>query len=183
VGRREIRQPHAVAYVDESQRGSRYLMAAAAIDSRALAEVRKAIGQFRPAGGKARRHFVKESAATRRKMLDVYRTLPGVSVVVADDRTGRSAIDQRRRCLAVLIAALRPLGVDRIILDHTDASQRDRDRQVLARLLARSGVTYSHEVAHTTEPMLWIPDAIVWCAGAKAEWRTQLDGWVTIHCT
>ena len=83
----------------------------------------------------------------------------------------------------MLTAALGSLGVDRIVLDHTDASQRDRDRQVLAPLLARSGVTYSHEVAHTTEPMLWIPDAIAWCAGAKAEWRSQLDGWVTIHCT
>jgi hypothetical protein len=183
VARPESRPRRAVAYVDESQRGPRYLMAAAAIDSRTTAEARKAIGQLRPGGGQARRHFHKESAVMRRKMLDTYRALAGVSIVVADDRDGKPAIDQRRRCLTVLVAALLPLGVDRLVFDHTDPAQRDRDRQVLAPLLARTGVTYSHEVAHTTEPMLWIPDAIVWCAGAKAEWRSHLDGWVTVHRT
>jgi hypothetical protein len=183
VARPELRPHRAVAYIDESQRGQRYLMAAAAIDSRTAADVRKAMGQLRPGGGQARRHFHKESAVMRRKMLDTYRELPGVSIVVADDRGGRRTIDQRRRCLTVLVAALLPLGVERLVFDHTDPTQRDRDRQILAPLLARTGVTYSHEVAHTTEPMLWIPDAIVWCAGAKPEWRVQLDGWVTVQRT
>jgi hypothetical protein len=172
-----------VAYVDESQRSSHYLMAAVAIDSSTLAEVRRVVGQFRPGGGQARRHFVKESAATRRKLLDAYRALPGVSIVVADDQRGDSAVDQRRRCVSLLVGALLPFGVDRIVFDHTDSVQRDRDRQVLAPLLAQTGVAYSHEVAHTTEPMLWIPDAVAWCAGAKPEWRAQLEGWVTIHRT
>lgn len=173
----------AIAYIDESQRGRRYLMAAAAIDSRSTNEVRKALGQLRPSGGQARRHFHKESDVMRRKLLEAYRALPGVSIVVADDRGGTPAIDQRRRCLTVLVEALLELGVERLVFDHADSTQRNRDRQVLARLLARTGVTYSHEVAHSPNMMLWVPDAVVWCAGAKPEWRAQLDGWVTIHHT
>ena len=48
----------------------------------------------------------------RRRMLDTYRALPGVSIVVSDDRGGKPTVDQRRRCLTVLIAALMLQGLD-----------------------------------------------------------------------
>lgn len=173
--------PKTVAFVDESQRGQRYLMAAVAVEATKVGSVRQELVPLRPAGGTARRHFTKESDAQRRKMLVTFRSLPGTKFIVADNRSNASTIDKRRQCLTTVVHELLDLNVARIVLDHIDETQQARDRQALAPLLNPGDVSYSHEVAHSVEPLLWIPDAIAWCAGAKPEWRHQIEGWVTIR--
>lgn len=166
-----------VAFIDESQRGDFYALASIALPHRHIGTARKAVRSLAPTKV-ARRHFTKESEPVRRRMLDVFRDLPGTSVV-AVSKGHRSVTACRSELLSHLVTYLLGRGLDRIVFDHVDDAGRRRDLQTLWNTLGRrSRITYDHEVAHTTEPLLWVPDAIAWCAG-RPEWRGQLDGWVT----
>ena len=170
-----------IAYIDESRRRPRYLLAAALIDHQAVATVRQAVRTLAPRGGSTRRHFVRESDASRRKCLAAYRALDGVTVLIYEHRGhGQPPVHQRAECLELMASELLGRSIDRLILDHVDDAQRRRDRQLLGRRLDGTGISYSHEPAHSTEALLWLPDAAAWCAG-RPEWRQQLHDWATIR--
>ena len=168
-------------YIDESQRKDRYAVAAAVVASRMAGAVRREVQLLGPRGcGLQRRHFVRESAAVRRKMLAAFRGLVGLDVLVYEVIGASRPVQARERCVDLLIAELLGGGISRVVLDHVEDAQRRRDRQVLARRLDGTAISYGHEPAHSREPMLWVPDAIAWCAG-RSEWRRELAGWVTIR--
>jgi hypothetical protein len=168
-------------YVDESQRKGRYLVAAMAVDPGRSSAVRRELRLVAPRGsGTTRRHFVKESNADRRKLLGAYKALDGVDVGVWEVLGDGTSVERRARCLDQMVSDLLAVGISRIVLDHIDEGQQVRDRQLLARRLRGTTVSYDHEVAHCREPMLWVPDAVAWCAGL-ADWRRELDDWVTIR--
>ena len=123
---------------------------------------------------------MKESNADRRKLLAAYRSMAGVEVGVWEALGDGPSVDRRARCLDRLLTDLLDGGISRIVLDHIEEVQRVRDRRLLARRLRGMAVSYSHEVAHCREPMLWVPDAVAWCAGLP-DWRRDLEGWVTLH--
>jgi len=168
-----------IAYLDESQRAGFYAPAAIALPHGQVAVARRMVRSIAVPGGRRRRHFVKEEDRDRKQMLATFRQLPGATTVCVS--TGHtSVVGCRAKLLAVLVRHLASEGLDRLVLDHVDDGLRKRDRQVLWNVLGRqSEVAFSHEVAHTDEPMLWVPDAVAWCAGRDG-WRTELDGWVTI---
>jgi hypothetical protein len=170
-----------VAYLDESQRPGRYTIAAMAVDHAAMTTVRRRPRAVAPRGV-ARRHFVKESDSSRKQLLDVFSLLTGVEHLVVVGSGGDPVLRLRERCLEAMALHLYRGGLDRLVLDHVEAVQQRRDRSVLARALSGTGVSYSHEPAHSTEPMLWPPDAIAWCPG-RQEWRHHLNGWVSTLAT
>jgi hypothetical protein len=168
-----------IAYLDESQRSGFYALAAIAIPHGQVAAARQAVRSIAVPGGRRRRHFVKEEDRDRKQMLATFRQLPGTTTVCVST-THSSIVDCRAKLLGVLVRHLVSGGLDRLVLDHVDDGLRKRDKQVLWNVLGRhSAIAFSHEVAHTVEPMLWIPDAVAWCAG-RDDWRSELDGWVTI---
>ena len=170
-----------VVYIDESQRDGRYLLASMAIPAALVPKVRKDVLLLAPRGsGVVRRHFVRESEADRRKLLAAYKSLEGADHLVYVAERGERPLNQRERCLDLLIAELVGQGISRVVLDHMDDTHQRRDRSVLGRRLDGTRVSYVHEPAHSREPMLWVPDAIAWCAGHRA-WRRELQGWVTIR--
>lgn len=116
----------------------------------------------------------------RRKVLGVFRELVGVELLVYETTGACRTIEARARCLDLMMAELLGGGISRVVLDHVEHTQRRRDRQLLARRLDGTAISYGHEPAHSREPMLWIPDAIAWCAG-RQEWRRALAGWVAIR--
>jgi len=127
--------------------------------------------------------MVKESDAERRKMLDTFKDLPGANVTICVVTSAGPVPTRRARAFDALVARLLEGGLDRLVLDHVDVAQQRRDRQTLGRALQagprHQAVTYSHEPAHSTEPMLWVPDAAAWCAGRRDRWRHDLDDWAT----
>jgi hypothetical protein len=146
-----------------------------------VATVRRTVRALAPGGGQTRRHFVRESDVSRRKCLAAYRALTGTTILIYEDRgPNRRPVAQRDACLDHLASELIGRRVDRLILDHVDDTQRRRDRQLLGRRLDGTGISYSHEPAHSTEPLLWLPDAAAWCAG-RPDWRYQLEGWAQIR--
>lgn len=166
------------AYLDESQRSHLYAVAAVAVEHRAVADVRRAVGTLAPRGI-SRRHFVREMDSTRRRMLEVFANLDGIEVTAMTTTTSGTVIEQRSRCLAALASDLVAGGVDRLVLDHVEDSQRRRDRRDLARAIRGTDASYGPEPDHSSEALLWIPDAVAWCVGRKG-WRPSLRGWVRI---
>lgn len=166
-----------IAYLDESQRPDSYAIAAIAIPHGAVPRARSLIKTVAVRDGRRRRHFVKEEDRDRQRMLAVFRELPGASSVCIST-THASVPECRAQLLDRLMAHLLAGGLDRIVLDHVDHKMQYRDKQVLIRALRGTGVSYSFEPPHTTETMLWVPDAVAWCAGRDG-WRGELADWVT----
>lgn len=167
-----------IAYLDESQRSRVYAVTTVAIEHSAVSTVRAQVRSLRPKQV-ARRHFVKESDESKLRMLDLFRDLQGVDITTVSCGAAAKPLAQRAACLDVLARRLREGGCDRLILDHVEPVQQGRDRSVLAPVFGGSGISYSYEVAHSTEPMLWIPDAVAWCVG-KPAWRRHIEDWTTI---
>ena len=142
-----------------------------------MTEACKLIKTVSVSGGRRRRHFVKEEDRDRKQMLAVFRELPGASIVCISTKH-TSVIECRATLLRTLAAHLIDGGISRIVLDHVDDTQQRRDRRTLAAVLRGTTVTYGFESPQSTEIMLWVPDAVAWCAG-RAGWRSDLQGWVT----
>jgi hypothetical protein len=158
--------------IDESRRGGAYLLASVAGAEGQVAEIRKALRQF-PLRGESQLHFAKEKEA-RRKILISQMTPLSWSGIVYRTRIerGESEAQARERCLA---AACHDVpAVARLVLDSRGEHQDSGDRRVLARFLqgrkaVRAEMTYMH-VRSREEPLLWLPDAVAWCAGKGGDW-------------
>jgi hypothetical protein len=168
-----------IAYLDESLRPGGFVLAAVAVEHGRVESIRREIRAAAPLGGGRRRHFSKESDGERKRLLDAYRVLPGSAVsAVAVKGCGRP-VDHRASALELLVSHLIEDGLSRLILDHVDEKQRRRDRQVLSAALRGHVISYSHEPAHSREPMLWVPDAVAWCLG-RAAWRLHVTTWARV---
>lgn len=164
-----------IAFIDESQRQGFYALAAIAVPHANVAKARREIRRLAPRQV-VRRHFVKESNQVRKEMLATFAALPAASYACLTTAS-LPVVEQRALLLRTLVIDLVAGGLDRLLLDHVDDAQQRRDRQVLAHALRGIDVAYDFGPPHTSEPMLWAPDAIAWCAGRR-DWRPQLDGWV-----
>lgn len=166
-----------IAYLDESQRRGSYAIAAFAIPHGSVRLARMMVRSVAVTDGRRRRHFVKEEDRDRKQMLTTFRDLPGASVVcISANPTSVPAC--RAELLGVLVGHLLVGGLDRIVLDHVDDNTQRRDRRVLVKTLRGTRISYGFEPPHSTEMMLWVPDAVAWCAG-RNEWRHELRDWVT----
>lgn len=168
-----------IAYLDESQRGDFYAIAAIAVPHGAVGEARRMLRAVSPKGRVVRRHFVKESERERKRLLGVFRELPGATYVCMT--TSSDAVVERRALLLDrVVQQLLVGGLDRLVLDYIDEEQQRRDRKVLwSTLRSARTVEFSYEVPHSGEPMLWVPDALAWCAG-HPDWRSSLVDWVNV---
>jgi hypothetical protein len=70
-------------------------------------------------------------------------------------------------------------GVTRLVLDSRDHASNGRDRVVLARTKARdAGIVYEH-IQSSSEPALWVSDAVAWCLGAGGDRVRRISPVVT----
>lgn len=97
------------------------------------------------------------------------------ATALADPRAARAA------CLHAAIADLAATDITRLILERDD-SLFQADRALLYRAVRDTGQhdrpRYEHLPART-EPLLWIPNAIAWCATHDRPWQTRIRGVLT----
>jgi hypothetical protein len=158
--------------LDESRRGSTYLVAVVIARPRDLDRVRTALrAKVKP--GQRRLHFQRESVSRRKEVLALLHHLQVRARIFAfegaNDRVARHA------CLTAAGRHLINISAVRLVLEscgHQDA----HDRHTLA-LVKRKifELTYEHFRAHE-DPMLWASDAIAWSYGAGGEWRRRVAG-------
>lgn len=165
------------AFVDESIRGQRYLMACVLVQAHDMPKMRADVGEL--AGTKSSRvHFNAELASRRQVLLQTFAELPIESLVlICRRREGVTEFEARSRCLAYIVAALQFRSVDRLVIesrqdDVDDERTIHRERQREPRLV------FEHRRG-TDEPLLWIPDGVAWAVGAGPRWSEILGARVS----
>ena len=160
------------AFVDESKRGP-YLMCAFVTEPASRKAVVAELHRIRPPRA-SRLHMKNESEPTKRAILSALCELAVTSTVyvsrVKPFHAARAAILERGIWPQVLSE-----GIERLIMEP-EVGQDERDRRQLYRLAAATGMTGRVSYAHlppTSEPMLWVPDAIAWAYGSGGEWRRR----------
>lgn len=163
------------AFIDESQRGTHYLVCVATVAPQELASARKLLRTLRMPNQREL-HFKKEKDQRRRMLADRIAMLP---VAVAVYRAECCRHDQeaaRQRCLSQVFKQLLVTDAHRVVIDsreHRDTNDAATAQRVLGNHPSRTGLTYEH-MDSTDEPLLWVADVVGWCYGAGSDWRRRV---------
>ena len=161
------RLPFTDAFVDESVRGRRYLMACVMAEARHLPELRPVM---RTLAVHDRVHFNNESQRQKRAVLSAIAEMPiGVLIAVAHRGHGISEFAARNACISVVVDQVQRRDIPRLVLESRDDDREDERHLVRVRQPEPS-LVFEHRRA-SAEPMLWVADAIAWAHGAGADWR------------
>ncbi|MEV6718683.1 hypothetical protein AB0M48_42335 [Lentzea sp. NPDC051208] len=157
-------------FVDESER-SGYLMAAVLIAPNALHSTRSLMrGLLLP--GCRRVHFKTEKPARRKLIADKLACCDlVVNIYVARGKSEKV----RSKLLPLLVDDAVGASVTRLVLDSRDPVANGRDRLVIGtRTKAHdAGLVYEH-IQSSSEPALWVSDALAWCHGAGSDWKRRI---------
>ncbi len=166
-------------FIDESIRSDGwYRVTMVDVAARDLGEVTRALRSMVPKG-RQRLHFSSEGESQRRQLLDSMMRLPFSAITVAAPyRRGTDDAPSRRRCIEEVVARLDPT-IALLVLDTRGAHRDISDRQLLRQLLLTSSrsdhLSYSHRGSRD-EPLLALPDAIGWAAGAGGHFAKTVAG-------
>jgi hypothetical protein len=153
------------AHVDESQRGSPYVMACVLTDVRDHAETRRGVEQLmRP--GQRRIHFHDESLAERRRFVEGFAQLP-IRVIVVAARVDHGVDAERARalCLSRLVRGLQDRHVSRVVLESRHDDRRDV-RTIIGARRPEPLLVFEHRQP-AGEPLLWIADGAAWAGRVR----------------
>lgn len=161
-------------FADENRAGG-FRFAAVSIANSDISEARAAMRHELPPGTR-RLHFVKENDRNRRRALGAIERIAFRAVIIeAPDALPPTG--QRARALIALVHWAVATGATRVVLER-DENRITADRRVvgvtLAELSPLREVAYLHSPP-TTEPLLWIPDAIAWCWMRGGTWRKRVE--------
>ena len=160
-------------FVDESRRGSTYLLAAVFLDTAELGPIRVLLRGLRMPGER-KVHFKSERDAVQK---DIAARLAetGLRGHIYHGRGLDEAV--RGACLTRLVADALVEGCTRFVLDSRGLEGDRADRRTVARVLQRHDavdkMAYEHLRSHE-DPALWIPDVLAWCHGAGGDWRRRI---------
>lgn len=159
------------AFVDESIRGRRYLMACVLIEARQLTAVRQTVERLGVSGSRV--HFNNESRRQKVKVLDAIATMPVEAIaVICHRRHGVSEYNARDICLGAIVGQLQARAVSRLVIESRQ-DDRDDERTIYASRQPQPRLVFEHRFgAH--EPMLWVADAIAWAVGAGGPWSPRI---------
>lgn len=161
------------AFVDESKaRG--LVLACAIVDPATLNDNRKALQALR-INGQRRTHFTKESNPRRRKICAALCALD-ISVAIYDATSIDNPRQGRQAALDAVVLDLARIDAAGLTIEQDD-SVVAADRGLLYKAARRHGIpdlSYRHCRPHE-EPLLWVPDAVVWCYVKGGEWRRRID--------
>lgn len=157
------------AFVDESIRGQRYLLACVLAEGRHLGEARAVLSGLAPVG--KRIHFYEGTDRTRRRAVDVFLTLRvEVLMAVCVRGNGVTEFHARDACLAELVRRLQLASVRNLTIESRQFD--GDDHRTIHRSRNKEPTLHFNHVVGDREPMLWIADGVAWAYGAGGRWRT-----------
>jgi hypothetical protein len=166
------RLPYTDAFVDESIRGQRYLMACVLVHARHLTAVRRATAAL--VGDGRRLHFHQELASTRRMALELFATIPvSVTIAVCARTHGVTEFNARDACLAEIVRQLQARSVPRLTIESRQDDSDDR-RTIARSRASQPSLVFDHRQG-SREPVLWIADAVAWAFGAGGRWLPLVE--------
>lgn len=145
-------------------------MCSVTVESSAVGSLRRSVRKLL-LPGQSQLHFKNESPRRRRELASQLVVLGlDVAVVWQSSSPGLRRADLRDRCLAALIADAQDRGEAAQMYLESRHHQDVADHASFARWRRQKPpLTYEH-VLGATDPMLWLPDAFAWLAGAGGEW-------------
>ncbi|MFF0575263.1 hypothetical protein [Streptosporangium saharense] len=163
------------AFIDESARGG-YLVCAVVLTPKNLLTSRQALRRLcKP--GQQRIHMSSESDSRRREILSGIRGLGMEAHVYQAELKGRSQRAVRDDCLRAAVPDLVLMGISRLVIESCDQDRQDRlvVHEMLGKAEAHDRMAYGHG-RPSSEPLLWVPDALAWAYGKGGDWRRRTDG-------
>ena len=160
------------AFVDESIRSQRYLMACVLVQAHDMSAMRSDVGAL--AGTKSSRvHFNAELDSQRQTLLETFASFPIESfVVVRRRRHGVTEFEARTRCLVHIVGALQLRSVDRLVIESRQ-DDMDDERTIHRHRQPEPRLVFEHRRG-IDEPLLWIADGVAWAVGAGPRWSDLL---------
>ncbi|HEV8560623.1 MAG TPA: DUF3800 domain-containing protein [Actinophytocola sp.] len=163
------------AFVDESRRGSTYILAAAIAEPVNLRLLRRDLrGLLLP--GQREIHFKREKEPRQRQLATAIARLP-IRVRLYVHGCVRQEEAARQACVDRVACDLLDRGAHRLVLDsrdELDAKDEATIRSVGVRHPNGDHFAYEH-VDSTNEALLWVADTTAWCFGAGNHWRRLID--------
>ncbi len=162
-------------YVDESIRGSIYMMGCARVCADDVSQLRRTVHGLREARTR-RMHFNNERAAARKPILDALVDSGLISYLVVTAKVEGRDGDQvaRDRCLTELVATCIDRSVTRLVIESREG-QDHRDRRTIARAVGRQRSLEFDHLPGPSEACLWVPDALTWAYGRGGTWRSVVQ--------
>ncbi|RKT72012.1 hypothetical protein DFJ66_5314 [Saccharothrix variisporea] len=160
------------AFLDESRRGSTYLVAVVTMRSRNLDRARSALrAKVKP--GQRRLHFKKENTTRQGEIVTLMHGLDMRARLWLCDHS--NDVIARRVCLTAIAAHLLESGVTRLALESCQ-HQDSRDRTTLAAVVGKADEFSYEHFRPQEDPLLWLSDSVAWCYGVGGEWRRRVLG-------
>ena len=162
-----------IAFVDESRRGQRYILACVLTEVQFLGGLRRDLRSL-VSPPKRRIHFNAEPAGRRRLLLERFEQMPieAVAVVSTIARDARE-FEARAAALTSVIRLLQQARVGRLVIESRDAADREDRRTIERARLDEPNLVYEHQRPQD-EPALWLSDAYAWAVGAGPTWTSLL---------
>lgn len=164
--------PYTDAFVDESIRGQRYLMACVLVEAARMPAVRSDMRKLVLRTG--RLHFNNELPARRRLILTTIAASPlSAFAVICHRGHGVTEFEARNLCLAKIVNELQARRVGRLTIE---SRQDDRDdvRALRRERQSTPPLVWDH-VAGVTERMLWVADGVAWAVGTGGATRALIE--------
>jgi hypothetical protein len=169
-----------LAFVDESLRPGRYLLACVAVPFADAGELRRSVNGLLMSGER-RLHLQRESKRRRRQILEDIAGLDlDATVYVAGHRDGRSAEGARADCLEQVVVDLQAAAADTQLFIERREGADDRDRATIIASRARTPLLNFEHLDPHADPLLWVPDCLAWAVGARGEWVKRVSGTVRV---
>lgn len=164
------------AFVDESARPGRYLMASVRVMPSFAGIVRRGLTDL-VLPGQRRLHFKTESDRRRRMLLSAMAQLPvAIDLYIARGLGGDVA---RGLCLQQIVRDLQATGDDTIVfIERVDGLETYDHRSISAARHRSPNLTWQH-LAPTEDPILWLADAAAWATGAGEDWHDRLGATIS----
>jgi hypothetical protein len=162
-----IAMKNACGFVDESIRGQQYLMACAVIQARHFSSMRTYLTSTTHGSSL---HFNREPNYRRRAVLADLRRLP-FECFITHTQIGQGSPNYvaRSKSLRSIVVELQERRVPQLVIE---SRSNDKEDVRLIISVRESSVPLFFEFRiRKREPLLWIPDAVLWAYGAGGDWR------------
>jgi hypothetical protein len=169
-----------LAYVDESARPGRYLLAAVIVDRHAAGSLRRQVRKLL-LPGQRRLHFKTEGVRRRRELIESIGGLD-VEAIVYSCRLSNDvrAEGARATCLMALVRELQRRRCEAKVYIESRERLDGRDGDTIRRSRQPEPLLSFQHLLPDHDPLLWLPDSFAWSVGAGGDWLRRIGPLVTV---
>lgn len=164
-----------LAFVDESMRPGRYLLACVVVDAADAGQVRRNLRKLL-LSNERRLHIRKSDRAQRLRILGALATWElDARVYICRHSKSVGEEEARRLNLERIVTDLQASGhATTLFIERREGSDH-RDRTTIIRSRRRRPTLEFQHLWPTDDPLLWLPDCLAWAVGTGGEWKQMID--------